>query len=219
VAPDATRQYQPDTELSGISYPWPTVVPLTDEEIGMVPVAAGPFAGRVMPWDGVPGPRRGNFAGRPVVVYEDEKRVDYIDMGGKLTAALTSRISLVEYQARILAMAAVYWSLGIRSEPGTPGNVNRVLRAKADWAVLSFRSAAAHDAAFVEASTQANASLDPARRTYRFELFRWGGRHADPARLRSVLVDIEEEVSAYSDGKVVLIKRGGSWKLDTTIPT
>jgi hypothetical protein len=185
----------------------------------MVPVAQGPFAGRVLSWDGVPGPRRGSFEGRPVAVYEDEKRVDYIDTGGKLTAALTSRISLADYQSRILAMAAVYWSLGIRGQPGAPGNVNRVLREKANWAVLSFRTVAGNDADFMEANARANATLDPTRRFYRFEMYRWGRRHADPTRLRSVLVDIEEEATAYSDGKVVLFRRGAAWQLDTTIPT
>ncbi|MDQ3974606.1 MAG: hypothetical protein M3276_09815, partial [Actinomycetota bacterium] len=41
VAPDAAREFQPDTN-------WPTVAPLTDEETGQVGDAA---------WDGVPGPK------------------------------------------------------------------------------------------------------------------------------------------------------------------
>ncbi len=50
-------------------------------------------------------------------------------------------------------------------------------------------------------------------------LFRWGQRHADPGNIRNVLVDIEEEATAYSDGRLLLIDRGGSWQLDNTIPT
>lgn len=39
AAPDATREYEPNKPLSGVLYPWPSIVPLTDTEIGMV--AAG----------------------------------------------------------------------------------------------------------------------------------------------------------------------------------
>jgi hypothetical protein len=225
VAPDATRQYQPDKILSGISYPWPTAVPFTDEEIGMVPVADGPLKGRVLPWDGVPGPRRKTFGGRPVVEYEDEKRVDYIDIQGTMTAALTSRIDLREYQDRTLSMAAVYWSLGIHGialgagTTGADNPINVALRAKAAWAVLSFRPVATGDTEFARIAAQTGATIDPGRRYYRFELYRWGKQLADPARLRSVLVEIIEEASAYSDGRQVILKRGDTWKLDTTIPT
>lgn len=216
VAPDATRQYEPDKQLSGISYPWPTAVPFTDEEIGMVPVADGPLKGNFLPWDGVPGPRRSTFQGRPVIEYEDERRVDYIDLLGRMTAALTSRIDIEDYQARTLSMAAVYWSLGIR---GNQGNVNQVLRDKAAWAVLSFRVIPVNDPELVKIAAQTGARLDPRRHYYRFEVFRWGQHNPNPARLRSVLVDIQEEAMAYSDGRQVILKRGGSWKLDTTIPT
>jgi hypothetical protein len=219
VAPDATRQYQPDKQLSGISYPWPTAVPFTDEEIGMVPVAEGPLKGKFLSWDGVPGPRRATFQGRQVVEYEDERRVDYIDVMGRMTASLTSRIDLQEYQQRTLSMAAVYWSLGIRGTPGSTDSVNQVLRLKAAWAVLSFRTLAANAQELLAAAAQANAEIDPQRRYYRFELFRWGGRNPNPARMRSVYVDILEEAMAYSDGKQVLLKRGGAWTLDATIPT
>ena len=87
-----------------------------------------------MPRDGVHGPRETTVEGRqvascpgtacagrarrcsrgaPVAAYTDARRVDYIDLHGTMTAALTSRIDTEEYQARILAMEAVYWALGI----------------------------------------------------------------------------------------------------------
>ena len=150
VAPDATRQYQPDKLLGGISYPWPTVVPLTDEEIGSAPLADGRF----LPWDGVRGPQRRRIGERDYVAYQDAMRVDYIDLLGTMTAALTSRIDGAEYKARILAMAAVYWGLGIRE-----GAVNDVLRAKAAWAVLSFRPAPAGEAELQAAIRATGAAL------------------------------------------------------------
>lgn len=219
VAPDATRQYQPDKQLSGISYPWPTAVPFTDEEIGMVPVADGPLRGNFLSWDGVPGPRRSMLQGRAVVEYEDELRVDYIDIPGRMTQALTSRITLIDYQSRTLAMAALYWSLGIRGNPGTLDNINRTLREKAIWAVLSFRAVPVGYPELQQVAALTGARLDPARLYYRFEVYRWGGRNTNPARMRSVLVDILEEATAFSDGRQVILKRGAAWKLDTTIPT
>jgi hypothetical protein len=219
VAPDATRQYQPAKELGGISYPWPSAVPLTDEELGMVPVAEGPMKNRFLPWDGVPGPRRSTFRGRPVVVYADERRVDHIDLQDRMTALLTSRIDLADFQARVLAMAAVYWGLGVRPQPGVAGDVNRILREKAQWAVYSFIAVSPGDPDFVRIAARTGMEIDPAHRYYRFEMFRWGQRHADPGSVRNVLVDIEEEATAYSDGRLLLIDRGGSWQLDNTIPT
>jgi hypothetical protein len=218
VAPDATRQYQPDKELSGISYPWPTAVPFTDEEIGMTPVAEGPLKGRLLPWDGVRGPRRATFGGQPVIEYENELRVDYIDLMGTMTAALTSRIDLKEYQARTLAMAAVYWSLGVRGQPSRPNDINLVLREKASWAVLSFVAVPEYDAELQSIAGQAGTTIDSPRRYYRFDMFRWGTRHIDPARLKVVFVGILEEATAYTNGKHVILKREGSWKVDNTIP-
>ena len=46
-----------------------------------------------------------------MAAYTDATRTDYIDLVGTMTAALTSRIDTAEYQARILAMEAVYWAL------------------------------------------------------------------------------------------------------------
>ena len=54
VAPDSTRQYPPDKKIGGVVYPYPTIAPLTDEEIGSAPVESGQF----MPWDGVTGRAR-----------------------------------------------------------------------------------------------------------------------------------------------------------------
>ena len=55
-----------------------------------------------------------------------------------MTAALTSRIDTDEYLARILAMEAVYWGLGIHDPDTTPWY--KVVQEKAAWAVLSFRT-------------------------------------------------------------------------------
>ena len=77
----------------------------------------------------------------------------------------------------------------------------------------------ANDPELVKIAAQTGAKLDPQRRYYRFEAYRWGQQYQNPARLRSIFAEILEEVMAYSDGKQVLLKRGATWKLDTTIPT
>ena len=109
MAPDATRAFAPDKQIGGIAYPYPTIAPMTDEEIGIVP---SPRYGKPMPWDGVRGPTLVNGAFR-YAEYMDAWRTDYIDLVGTMTAALTSLVDAAEYKARIMAMAAVYWSLGI----------------------------------------------------------------------------------------------------------
>ena len=100
----------------------------------------------------------GRSAIASVVAYRNVLYVDYIDMPGTMTAALTSRIDAAEYKARILALAAIYWSLGIRSRSGE--TVNDLLRKKSAWAVLSFRLVAPEDAAFAGGGRSLQGSLE-----------------------------------------------------------
>ena len=215
LAPDATRQYPPEKWLFDISYPWPSIAPLTDEELGMVPSANG----KPMSWDGVPGPQRRRAGDRDVVAYHRMEHVDYIDTIGTMTAALTARTEPAEYKARILAMAAVYWSLGIQDgDPLHPSNYATLMRQKAEWAVLSFKAVAASDPGLQAASTAAQHKFDGSH-IYRFELFRWGKESEDPANPRISLVDILEDVVVYSDGRTAIRKAGQTWAKDVSIPT
>src|SRR5262249_10244513 len=151
----------------GAVYPYPTIVPLTDEEIGSAPVEGRRF----LPWDGVRGPRATTFNGRPVAAYTDATRTDYIDLVGTMTAVLTTRIDTAEYQRRILAMEAVYWALGIHDPDfvrtyGERKAVYKVLRAKAAWAVLSFRVVPQDDAGLVAAEDATGVRLTGPRRYF-----------------------------------------------------
>ena len=212
TAPDATREYEPNKPLSGIFYPWPSIVPLTDVEIGMVPTLDGKF----MSWDGVRGPERRQLGDRVVVAYQDVLYVDYIDRPGTMTAALTARIDAAEYKGRLLAMAAVYWSLGIRPRPGE--TVNDVLRAKSAWAVLSFRPVAPDDVALGAASAAAQGQLQGPH-CYAVDIYRWGAQASDPGDFKTMLVEVLEEVHAFTDGQAVLLDRRDAWRLDNSIPT
>jgi hypothetical protein len=220
VAPDSTRTFPPDKQIAGSVYPYPTIVPLTDEEIGSAPLADG----RSMPWDGVRGPRLAMHGGRPVVAYADAWRTDYIDLLGTMTAALTARIDAAEYQARILAMEAVYWGLGIHDPDflekyDEATSASKVIRAKADWAVLSFRAVAADDPALAAAEREAGARLVAPRR-YGFHIYRWGKEIRDPDELGTVFVEILEQAFAYVAGNMVLLRHGdGRWTADTSMPT
>jgi hypothetical protein len=222
VSPDATRAFQPGKTLGGILYPWPTIAPLTDEEIGIVPTAGG----RYMPWDGVRGPTVRTVDGRRVAAYTDAFRVDYLDTPGTLTAALTSRIDFDEYTARVMAMSRVYWSLGIhdpqieREHPGDhEAAMIQIMRAKSAWAVRSFHPVAAGDAGLAAAERAAGARLAGPRR-YRFEVFRWGEQTTDPGDMRVVLVEMLETAVVYVGGETVLVRRDeGPWTHDRSIPT
>jgi hypothetical protein len=222
VAPDSTRTFQPDKQISGKPYPYPTIIPLTDQEIGAAPVMSGKFR----PWDGVRGPQARTIEGQRYAAYMDAWRTDYIDLVGTMTAALTSQIDLAEYKARILAMEAVYWGLGIHdSNPEYSGDKRRtepqkVLAAKAKWAVLSFRTVAANDPGLAEAQAAAGSRLSGSK-FYFFHIYRWDGPEmADPHNLQMVLVKMAEEVTAYIAGTDALLKcEGQQWKIDTSMPT
>jgi len=220
VSPDGARVFQPAKHLSGYLYPYPTITPLTDEEIGSAPLPDGKF----MPWDGVRGPSLRTVDGRVVAAYSDENRVDYVDLVGKMTSALTSRIDITEYEARTLAMEAVYWSLGIhdpdyfRHEEAKTA-VAKILRAKAAWAVLSFRAVSTDHPDIVAAEEATGVTL-PGPRRYRFHVYRWGAQSPDPDDLRIVFVDVLEQVIACVSENTVLLRRdNGEWGADTSMPT
>ena len=77
-------------------------------------------------------------------------------------------------------MAAVYWGLGVRPQPGVAGDLNRILREKAQWAVYSFIAVPPGHPDFVRIATQTGMEIDPAHRRYRFEMLPVG-----PASVRT----------------------------------
>jgi hypothetical protein len=224
VAPDDTRTFVPNKYLEGVSYPFPTINPLTDEEIGISARPDGTF----MPWSGVRGPHLRHINGRTLVAYQDANSADYLDLMGTMTAALTGQIDQTEYQARTLAMAAAYWALGIRdpdfvgagaSSQEAKAGMYRLVRAKADWAVLSFRVIEGSDIELGEAERATQTKLPEARR-YRFHVYRWGEQKADPRDIQTVFVEMLEEAIICVSGGTALIRRDtGSWAVDTSIPT
>jgi hypothetical protein len=226
VAPDSTRVFSPDKRIGGVQYPYPSITPLTDEEIGIVPLPDG----RYLPWDGVRGPQVAEIGALRYAIYPDAWHVDYIDMPGTMTAALTSQIDIKEYKLRTMAMAAVYWALGIH-DPAFVGDetltaTQKVLTAKAAWAVLSFRKVLPGDAEYASAAKQSGTTLLVGP-IYRFHVFRWGKETPDSSEKDSrgnikftIRVEMLEEAIAYVSVPAVLIQRnGGTWTADTSMPT
>jgi len=219
VAPDATRTFQPDKQIGGHLYPYATIVPLTDEEIGSAPTADG----RYLPWDGVRGPREATFRGETVAAYTNAFRTDYIDLVGTMTALLTARIDAAEYQARTLAMEAVYWALGIHDPEfvqryGPKVAVYKILQTKATWAVLSFRAVRPDDP-FLAAAEKATGTQLTGPRRYGFRVYRWGKEFADPDDLRIVYLEMLEDADAFVSDGIVLLQRNGKWTIDRSMPT
>ncbi len=212
VAPDSSREFQPDKEATGTVQAWPTIAPMTDEEIGAIETARGGY----LPWDGVRGPLETTVDGEQYVDYPDIFHTDYLETVTSFTAALTGMVEHDEYTARVLAMAQVYWSLGIRyAEYGDRYDLGEALDrfqgAKSVWAVLSFRAVPERDDELTaaEASSGVNLSLD---RLYRFQLFQWGGEDRHPEDVRRVLVAMRDPVVVYTDLTNVLVGRaGGAW--------
>ena len=185
AAPDAARTFQPDPN-------WPTVSPLTDEEIGQ---------SGTLPWDGIPGPRRVVQAGRELVEYMDFSHADYVESALKqqFSLALTSQVDALEYESRVLAMARVYQALNI-----TPD-------ARGRWSVLSFRRVPADLPELQQAQAATGTTLQG--KLYRFEIYRHAPGFADPTNPRKHLVPIRESVTLFVAPLTILLKRGaGGWE-------
>jgi hypothetical protein len=77
---------------------------------------------------------------------------------------------------------------------------------------------AANNAVFRTAAAATQHKFDGSY-IYYFEIFRWGRESEDPADPKISLVEILEEVIAFSDGKSVIKKVGNVWESDVSIPT
>jgi hypothetical protein len=182
VAPDAARTFQPNPN-------WPTISPLTDEEIGQV---------GNQPWDGVAGPKVVRRNGRNVAEYSDFAHADYVEnsLANKFSLSLTGKVDIREYQARVLAMANVYQLLDITSQ------------AKGQWSVLSFRSITTSNTELQQAQTQAGRRLQG--NIYRFEIYRHGDSNLDPTNPRKRLVEMLEVATLFVAPTAALVKRASS---------
>jgi hypothetical protein len=212
VSPDSAREFQPDKHFDGSYAAWPSIAPMTDEELGIVESEGHGF----LPWDGVRGPHVTVVDGKEMVDYPELYHTDYLETVEHFTAALTGKVDHEAYIARVLAMAQVYWALGIRWEDfGEKYEIaealDRFQAAKGEWTVLSFRALGERaDHELTEAETAAGIRLQDDTR-YRFHLFQWDGVEIASEDVRRILVGIENQVIAYADLTHVLLRRDGAW--------
>jgi hypothetical protein len=214
VSPDSAREFQPAIPSGENQYQvWPTIAPMTDEELGIVEVEGLGF----LPWDGVRGPHVTVVDGKEVVDYPEFAHTDYLETVKHFTAALTGKVDQEEYIARVLAMAQVYWALGIRwaefgEQYGIAEALDRFQAAKAEWTVLSFRALGeGTDDERTEAETAAGVRLQGDTR-YRFHLFQWNGVETPSEDVRRILVGIKNQVVAYTDLTNILLNQNETWE-------
>jgi hypothetical protein len=213
VSPDSSREFQPAKTSDNQYQVWPTIAPMTDQELGIVEVEGLGF----LPWDGVRGPHLTVVDGKEVVDYPEFAHTDYLETVEHFTAALTGKVDHEEYIARVLAMAQVYWALGIRwkdfgEKYGIAEALDRFQAAKGEWTVLSFRAlGAADDDELTEAETAAGIRLQGNRR-YRFHLFQWNGVETPADDVRRILVGFKEQAVAYADLTNILLRQHGTWE-------
>lgn len=165
--------------------------------------------------------------------YADIAHVDYIDLSGKLTAYLTAKIDLKEYEARILATDSAYWALGITDKKFfNPDNwkvgpdhtdtftdndsesmvANRLQLAKAKWAIASFRKVSDKDPE-LRAACEKTQSAVAGSDWYRLVIYRYDEKEiVDPTNFRFLLIEMHDTVLFYVNRKTVLFQpEGKGW--------
>ena len=147
AAPDITRTFFTVPFSNG------SVCPMTDDELGVT--------GDQVAWDGITGPMIvGQTQNAVTIEYPDYPHVDYTRaaLNNQFSIRKTSRVSVIEYQRRILATLRCYRAMG----PQTPGNVREASH------LFSFRVADAMSE-LDEAQAATGQTLNGP--IYRFELF------------------------------------------------
>jgi hypothetical protein len=187
VAPDASRSFQPNSR-------WPTLCPLTDEEIGMT---------GNLPWDGVPGP---HFADNgKSVEYVEFNHADYTlnALENKFSLTLTGKIDIKEYESRVLSMARVYQTLK-----------STTTEQKASWSVASFNTISKDNAELKSAESQSGSALESP--IYRFELYKHGTKSTEPNDVRKISVAVVgDKVTLFTSPTHIIRKTGDeSWEAD-----
>jgi hypothetical protein len=207
TVPDAARVFPPIVPDNGhliVAPQLPTVIPMTDAEIGMTGAAA---------WDGSVPPSIGADQTGPFVDFSSPYHADYIQraLDNRFSVAMTEKMDLPHYKARVLAMDCVYRTLPA-APPMPPGTDARAL-----WLVVSFTDALAADVAAAAKAAKAAAANGP---TFRFVLMRPGTVEARPAA--PVIFRVRPADGVFHEFIVssgwILEKANGAWQLRTPRP-
>jgi hypothetical protein len=192
VAPDVARVFEPNPTGG----PWPTVLPLTDEEIGITGDS---------PIDGYRGPRL--LPGGNAVECTAFDYADYVDsaLDSKFTLALSSKITTEETRLRVLRMARVYRAVGI-----TTTNPSTARAQKSLWAVLSFKEVAPADAELLQAQQNADVSLSGS--ISRFQVYRHGTKTRSGAKVLIAIVPGTLTTLYVDETRILRRQGGGDWQ-------
>ncbi len=207
VAPDAARTFEPSPPAFG---KLPTISPLTDSEIGALGTGG-------LPWDGIEGPKIVKEGGDEFIEYNALDFADYVKnaLQGKFSLAHTSKIDINEYKARVLSLARCYRALGIKSENFVgPKAVERMNQAKAEWAVLSFKSVTTADNELVQAIQSIpnpNGENLEGSNIYRIEMYKPGLKHVPAGDHKKIRVARKETAIIFVDPDTILLHRNGAW--------
>jgi hypothetical protein len=192
----------PDTGRS-FSRTFPSVSPLTDEEIGKV---------GDLPWDGFAGPQKVTIEDEEgeFVEYREFDYVDYVEsaLQKRFTLALTGKIDAVRYESRILATVRAYKACNIEGIDAAGENLKRI------WPILSFREVSHLEDELNEAQNQTATRIE-GDYLYRIEIYRRGMQKKHPnGDHRNVLVKIMDRYTIFvsSISKVLVKKDNDNWR-------
>jgi hypothetical protein len=180
VAPDSARVFEPRSTLHSI-------IPLTDEEIGMGGVA----------WDNQRGPQLITQDDRLIVQYHAYAHADYtqVALDGQFSLSTTGHTAQTIYQQRVRSMYRVYRALGAASDKSL----------RNAWPLLSFVDVQRPNAELDSAQAQAGQLLDGW--VQRFLLYKRGAVQIPASDFRLRHVEVEELVILLLSADAILIKR------------
>ena len=138
VAPDVFRSFvQPIGHTNG------TIAPLTDDEIGQ---------SGTLPWDGIQGPTEVAVNGQQFIQFASFLNADYVRQAveNRFSIRLTARISVEEYQSRMIAACRIY---------SVAANLGDLKAARSTWLMLSFREVQPGDSDLQSAQAEAGVVL------------------------------------------------------------
>lgn len=195
AAPDTARRFPPTKSRAR-----PTVVPLTDHELG--------FDGGA-PWDGLIPPKRvpEKIDQKDWMRYLSVENADYVTatLNDDFSLEQLSKISVEQYTNRALAMQQVYSTLGI--DLTTPDR-NKQFAEKGGYIVLMFREVDdVLDKAEMSEFEEKQTGIDMPDYRFRWEVFVPGETRPDPDDMCFRLVEITSLTILYTLGLHTFWKR------------
>lgn len=192
ASPDTSQMYPPGSH-------WPTVTPLTDEEMGR---------GGEPAWDGVPGPREIDVDGVPHIDFPSFDHADYT-LNAANNSFLPERFRDVgrgEFLNRTAVMFLAYRALGLLTAP----DPSELWRRRAEERVSQFRRVPADDPELIAATGEAGTTMNEP--VYRLELVPAEPVAAHPNDPQRRIMPITRRTTMFiGNGPVIRRENDGNW--------